>query len=258
MEPKRRAHPTFFLPAEPPTSGLEWEEKTFRQHIEDWNKVTVGDGNSFPYVVYVFVLLKTVAHFAVFYFWVMDPRYDLFDEHNFKRVLLYTVIGDALGLNATSGPLGFRMKMVFVTWYNMITPGTLTCPLIPGMRWKRRLPQCVGFVIYVALLVRTLLADEISHREMLPVVVVFAVLSAFDFVTFQASRGEHSGYMMMCLLLPWPQALACCQLVQVALWFWAGVAKHTCCACYPSVRCTGTFLATCGRVVSWSYWRLEG
>eukprot|EP00941_MAST-03F_sp_MAST-3F-sp1_P005281 g5281.t1 len=221
----RRAHPTFMLPAEPPSWGPEWEEQTYREHIKAWNQQIVGDGNAYPYVVYVNIIFKTSVYFAIFHYFLCDHTVGLFSEQNFKRFLLYNIVGDALGTNATGGPLGFRMKFFYVAWWNFITPGTLTCPLLPGIPAIRSRLLCLGYVGYIGLLIRALRADFIDNSVLLPPVALLAVLTPFDFVIFQASRGEHYVYMLVCCLFPWPIAMRGCMFVQCFLWFWAGVAK---------------------------------
>lgn len=52
----------------------------------------------------------------------------------------------------------------------------------------------LAYVVYVTLLVRALLSPTIGTSELVPVVVVLVAILPFDFVMFQASRGEHYGY----------------------------------------------------------------
>ena len=54
-----------------------------------------------------------------------------------RRFIVYNILGDCLGINSTGGPLGFRVKFFFVTWYNLLVPGSITCPLLPGVPAKR-------------------------------------------------------------------------------------------------------------------------
>jgi hypothetical protein len=150
----------------------------------------------------------------------------LFDEDNIKRAIIYNIVGDVLGLNSSGGPLGFRMKYFFVTWYNLLMPGSITCPLLPGVPAKRKVWQSCGYVVYVGLLFRALMtATALTFDDIFPIVLVLAILTPFDFVTFQASRGEHSGYMLVCCLFPWASALPGLRCCQGALWFFAGTAK---------------------------------
>ena len=229
---RRRAHPTFLMTAEPPTWGAEREKQTYRQRIKAWNHAVVGDGNALPYGIYLYILAKLILHWWLFDKFVRDTSIGLFDAQNFARFLLYNILGDALGFNATSGPLGFRLRYFYATWYNMLTPGTLTCPLVRGLPSLRSAWQCAGFALYLALLLRALASPQIEFDHLAPIAALFAALSACDLVTFHASRGEHYGYMLVCCLFPRQYALCGCQMVQAGLWFFAGTAK-VCVAASP-------------------------
>ena len=93
----------------------------------------VGELNAFPYSVYVYYVVKIFVYCWLFKARLMDKGLPLHSEQNVKRFLIYNILGDVLGTNATNGPLGFRVKFGFVTWYNMLTPGIITCPLLPGL-----------------------------------------------------------------------------------------------------------------------------
>lgn len=226
-DPKdRRRHPNFLLPAEPPVWGKAHAKMSYRERVKTWNDSIVGDLNAFPYIVYAYYALKIFVFCWVFDSKLRNQDVSLFDEDNLKRALLYNVVGDVLGLNSTGGPLGFRMKAFFVTWYNLLMPGSITCPLIPGVPAKRQLWQSIGYVLYVASLVRALCTpDLLTFGDIAPVVGILAVLTPFDLVTFEASRGEHSGYMLVCCLFPWAQAMHGLRMCQACLWFFAGTAK---------------------------------
>ena len=67
---------------------------------------------------------------------------------------------------------------------------------------------------------------SLGFAQLAPIVGVLALLTPFDLVTFQASRGEHYGYMLAACCFPWTSSgLLGLRLVQCFLWFWAGVAK---------------------------------
>ena len=235
---RRRAHPTFMMTAEPPTWGAERDRQTYRERIAAWCAQSVGDGNALPYGIYVFLVLKMAAHLGVFWHFVRDASVGLYDEQNFLRFLVYNILGDALGLNAASGPLAMRLKYGFVTWYNMLRPGTLTCPLVPGVKCVRRGWQCAAYAAYLGALVAALRSERLGPAQLGPCAALLALLSAFDLVTFFASRGEHFGYMLVCCLLPHRRAAVLgCQLVQIALWTWAGVAK-----CGPWMKYVNAFM----------------
>lgn len=235
----RRAHPTFMLPAEPPTWGKERTDKSYRERIKDWNQMIVGDMNALPYVVYVNYAIKLAAYWWLFTTRLANAAVSLYAEDNIKRFILYNMIGDALGFNSTGGPLGFRMKYFFVTWYNMLTPGSITCPLLPGVPAKRQVWQVVGFIIYIAYIVSALRTEgSLGLGNLAPIVLALAILTPFDLVTFQASRGEHSGYMLVACLFPWSSsAIHGLRLCQSMLWFWAGMAK-----CGPWMKYVNAFM----------------
>eukprot|EP00949_MAST-11_sp_MAST-11-sp1_P003960 g3960.t1 len=223
----RRRHPTFLLPAEPPFSEKESRSISYRKRLQTFNQQVVCDFNNLPYVVYAFVAIKLSVHCFLFQKLVRDQDAPLFGEDNLKRFLLYNVALDSLGFGATNGPLGFRFKIPFVTWFNLLMPGSITCPLLPGIAHKRKVWQCLGFVVYIYFIVQALRSPtEIGYRELMPIVATLALLTPFDFVTFQAARGEHSGYLLFCLLMPTRQLRYLgMRLVQGCLWSFAGTAK---------------------------------
>lgn len=213
------------MPADPPLRGSEWEKSSFREHARAWNQQVVGDGNALPHVVYVFVVLKLSVYVALFWFKLRDADLPLFGEQNFKRFLLYNMLGDLLGTNASSGPLAFRLKFTFVAWYNLFMPGSITAPLVPGVPSTRNVFQSIGYLALLYLLVAAVRAPTIAFEQIAPIAGTLTLLVPFDLVTFFACRGEHYGYMLICCLAPWQHALTGCQLVQLALWFFAGTSK---------------------------------
>eukprot|EP01006_Ploeotia_vitrea_P043380 TRINITY_DN66723_c7_g5_i2.p1 TRINITY_DN66723_c7_g5~~TRINITY_DN66723_c7_g5_i2.p1 ORF type:complete len:397 (-),score=7.06 TRINITY_DN66723_c7_g5_i2:197-1387(-) len=221
----RRREPTFMLAADPPTSDETWQKLSFRDRIRAWNLEVAGNGNSLPYVTYVVVCIKVAIYLGVFEFGVRDRSQGYWAELNVKRFLLYNIIGDVLGFNSTNGALGFRFKTPFTTWYNFFTPGTLTCPLLPFLPGVRAWYHVVLFVVYLGSLFRALFSSSIGQPEILPCVVSIAILLLFDMTPYMASRAEHFVSMLFCLMFPGRQWLFGCQMVQVALWTGAGVAK---------------------------------
>jgi len=237
---RRRSQPNFLLPAEPPCWGSQRDKMPYRDRIRAWNNQVIGELNAFPYGMYVLIVAKVFIYLWVFDKYLLlrnDNAEDLkegeqlgwwFRGDNPQRFLLYNILGDVVGLNSSGGPLGMRFKWYAGTWYNLIVPGSITCPLLPGISAKRHVLQSVGFVVYLGLLVRAIRAPLITLDILLPIVVTLALLTPFDFVIFQASRGEHSGYLLVCSLTLYFQqnvGLAGMRCCQAALWSWAGCAK---------------------------------
>ena len=76
----RRAHPTFMLPAEPPSWGDVHKAKGFRQRIKEWNLQVVGDLNALPYVVFVNIAFKLAVYWYVFQRYLMNENLPLFER----------------------------------------------------------------------------------------------------------------------------------------------------------------------------------
>eukprot|EP00756_Hemistasia_phaeocysticola_P005391 Hpha_TRINITY_DN13309_c0_g1::TRINITY_DN13309_c0_g1_i1::g.95675::m.95675 len=219
----RQAEPGMLHPAEPPTTGEVWAKASLKERVRGWCLDITGNGNAFPYVVYVYVALKCCMYLGLFYLCI-DPSKGYFTELNVKRFIVYNTLTDALGMNATNGPLGFRCKLPFVSWWNFLTPGTITSTLMPGFLAVRRWWMVALYVAYIALLGKALIADSIGLNEVGPPLACLTILLPFDLTVFLASRGEYFVYMLvaLCFEKDW---LFGCQCVQIGLWTWAGVSK---------------------------------
>lgn len=122
--------------------------------------------------------------------------------------------------------MGFRSTLwfCFVPLYNFLTPGTITGPLVPGIKAVRGRALVAGYIVYIALLCRAMLSPSIGAAEVLPPLALLAVMAPFDFVIAECSRAEHYGYMLFALAFSdsWLFGL---QIVQIGLWTGAGVSK---------------------------------
>ena len=225
LEPRRA---TLFQCEELSTGGEAFARLPIRQRVLGWAS---GQKNAhvpacvFPQAVVIFYLAKSIVYVALYWYIIRDSNHAVFDELNVKRFILYNIIGDAIGLNATFGPLGFRSlrRAAFVPLFNFLTPGTITGPLLPEIRALRSRWLVAAYAIYLALLVRALVAPTIGAAEVLPPLVLLAVIAPFDFVIAEASRLEHYGYMLFCLAFD--EWIFGCQCVQLALWTGAGISK---------------------------------
>eukprot|EP00440_Ansanella_granifera_P004625 gb/GFBE01005014.1/.p1 GENE.gb/GFBE01005014.1/~~gb/GFBE01005014.1/.p1 ORF type:complete len:575 (+),score=122.97 gb/GFBE01005014.1/:1-1725(+) len=167
--------------------------------------------------------------FGVYYFVVMDPSAAMFSSLNMRKFILYNILHGVLGFGATCGPLGGKMKVPLgATGLTFLTPGTLCSPLFPGAvglflktPGRRSSFAVVAFAAYVAALVWAIM-DPCTERVILANAAL-GMACVFDTVIFFASRGEHYGYHMFCMMFPdW---IAGCQWVQLMLWIMVGVSK---------------------------------
>ena len=119
-----------------------------------------------------------------------------------------------------------------------LRPGTTKLPLVRGLPLLggiRRTWLDVGlYVALVGLLLRALVASELTAEYFVPIVVLVPIIGVADRTIFLALRSEHYWTTTVCFVLAgdW---IAGAKAVQLALWFWAGFSKlnHH----FPSVVC---------------------
>jgi hypothetical protein len=154
---------------------------------------------------------------------------DLFSLGNIKRFILYNVFHGVTGFGATCGPLGAKDKLGHgAMMYHCTTRGTLASPLFPAVvRIFQKTPAKRGplgvaaYVCYCLALVWGIIFP--TFISMYIINATYFVACIFDFNIFFASRGEHYGYHMFCLMFPdW---LAGCQWSQAMMWIMCGFSK---------------------------------
>jgi len=214
----------------PPSMSREIDHLSFRQRVLAWaNGHDKSDAPAcvFPSVMISFYALKMALYVALYYYGVRDTAHPLWGELNVKRFIIYSILTDAIGLNATNGPLGFRSLLgsFCIPLFNFFTPGTITGPLLPNVTARRSKALVVGYAMYLLLLLRALTTPSVGAPEVLPVVGALLLLAPFDFVIAETSRCEHYGYMLFSLAFPGSQWIFGCQCVMIALWTGAGIAK---------------------------------
>ena len=119
-------------------------------------------------VIHLVSISIPIFNVNIYYIYIYDIHIIL-THINFTHTHTHRYMGDVLGFNSTGGPLGFRMKFFFVTWYNLLMPGSITCPLIPGVPAKRNILQSAGYVTYIYYLVMALKAPLITYEVILPI-----------------------------------------------------------------------------------------
>lgn len=212
----------------PIKSDEEWKTLTFRERVKICNEKFLRDNGICPVPAFIatYACIGALWWAGVLFF--MDPKESLVSEMNMKRFLLYSILHSILGFGATSSLLGQRFKLaVGGTGIHFMWPGTICSPTFPSLvslvsavPARRSVLAVLCFVAYALSLLNELLKPEPS--VVLPVVLL-AVCTIFDYNIFSASRGEHYGYFLICMLFPdWINGWQC---VQLALWAWAGVGK---------------------------------
>eukprot|EP00929_Paragymnodinium_shiwhaense_P039526 TRINITY_DN20743_c0_g1_i2.p1 TRINITY_DN20743_c0_g1~~TRINITY_DN20743_c0_g1_i2.p1 ORF type:complete len:567 (-),score=54.49 TRINITY_DN20743_c0_g1_i2:571-2271(-) len=207
-----------------------WSILSFRERFRVYFKDSAAANYSLPvFPIVVLTIILGVIWFAVFWYLIRDDSADFFSELNVRKFILYNVLHGVLGCGATSGPLGLKFRVPFGNAALIfLTPGTLCSPLLPGviglaqkMPAKRSMLQVLLYIAYVTALVYAI--REPSFTRVTITNIMLAAATVGDFTIFLASRGEHYGYMMVCMCFPdW---IAGCQWCQLMLWLMVGCSK---------------------------------
>jgi hypothetical protein len=146
----------------------------------------------------------------------------------FEKAIVWSLTFEVLGLGCGSGPLTGRYFPPLGGFLYFLRPGTTKLPLWPGLPLLGgRTRSWLDVLLYAALIVaavRALLAPAPSAMDLLPIVVLLAVLGVMDRTLFLAARAEHY-WTTLVVIVAAPQWIAGAKAVQLALWFWAGVSK---------------------------------
>ncbi|MEZ4239227.1 MAG: DUF3556 domain-containing protein [Myxococcota bacterium] len=163
----------------------------------------------------------------------------------FARFVVWTSLFEGLGFGCGSGPLTGRYLPPLGGLLYFLRPGTTKLPLVPGLPLVggyRRTWLDVGlYALAVGLMLRALLAPEVSPAHLLPVLVVVPLLGLVDKTLFLAFRSEHylSSMLCLCCAALWPQAwIVGNKVVWVAIWWWAATSKLN--RHFPAVMCVMT------------------
>ena len=148
----------------------------------------------------------------------------------FQKAFLWACAIEVLGFGCMSGPLGFHIWPPFTTFLHFLRPGTIKqapfpkLPLLGGT--TRTWLDVALYAGFVASLFRALVAPAIGTAELAPIVLLLPLCALADKTIVLAARVEHHCAMIVCFFFG-GQWIAVCKVVQLAIWFWAGVSKLT-------------------------------
>ncbi|MGE4651526.1 MAG: DUF3556 domain-containing protein [Myxococcota bacterium] len=149
----------------------------------------------------------------------------------FQKAILWAIFYESAGFGCSSGPMNARFSPPIGGFLHFLRPGTTKLPLFP------RIPLFGGVrrtwldvALYAAnqlLLLRALVAPEITPELLLPSCVLIPLLGVTDTTLFLAARAEHYWVALVCLFAASLDALwiPACKVVWCAIWFWAATSK---------------------------------
>lgn len=204
-------------------------------------------GYGTPLSAYVFYLLKIGLYVGGWMFFCsfstdIDDVWAIQDwwlePVAFVKAILFSLLFEVVGLGCGSGPLTGRYWPPFGGALHFLRPGTTKLPLFPNAPLigghKRTYLDALLYLALIVTLERALLADYVTGLHLLPIAILIPVLGVLDKTIFLAARSEHYWVTVVVFAFA-PNWIAGSKIVQLALWFWAGVSKlnHH----FPSVVC---------------------
>ena len=157
----------------------------------------------------------------------------------FQKAILWSLFYELMGFGCGMGPMNARFNPPFGGFLHFLRPGTTKLPLFPGapvIGGIRR--SWIDVALYAAnqlVLLRALVAPEITPALLWPSVVLIPLLGVMDKTLFLAARSEHYWVALVCLAAAHAGGLwlSACKAVWCAIWFWAATSKLN--SHFPSV-----------------------
>jgi hypothetical protein len=154
-----------------------------------------------------------------------------FTEVAFQKAVLWSILYELIGLGCGMGPMNARFNPPLGGFLHFLRPGTTKLPLFPGLPVLGAIRRTwLDVALYAAnqlLLLRALLAPELTPALMWPSVLLIPLMGIGDKTLFLAARAEHYWVALVCLTVAFADALwlSACKVVWCAIWFWAATSK---------------------------------
>eukprot|EP01084_Bolivina_argentea_P049983 91908_1 len=181
-----------------------------------------------------FHFVKLVLYFSFYTFFYVICTFELpgFNKLSLIKLIFYSIVAESLGFGCCSGILGGNIGVnKFPLYWTNIHKNTSKLPTFQSLSKVRGNIDIIIYVIYISLLCYSFISinqdsvDSIHHSfNLLFIFVLLAYYWIFDRIIFLSSRSEYYGQYLLCLYFSngWYSAL---QLLQIAVWIWAGVSK---------------------------------
>jgi hypothetical protein len=147
----------------------------------------------------------------------------------FQKAIAWSIFYELTGLGCSWGPMNGRVKPMMGGIWIYLRPGSIKLPLFPGVPViGNRTRNGLDLAVYAAnhlLLLRVLVAPEVTPELLLPCFVLLPIMGVLDTTLFLAARGEHYYTALVCLVVAGDNWVAGCQVVWCFVWFWAATSK---------------------------------
>ena len=162
-----------------------------------------------------------------------------FTTEAFKKAIVWSICWELFGFGCGWGPMNARYEKWFGGYRHFARVGTIKLPLfrgVPLIGGDTRNWLDVGlYVLNQFLLLRVLIAPEVTAELLLPCFVLVAVNGILDKTLFLVARAEHYWVVMgaMTFALSTDLWISGTKLVWSFIWIWAAVSKWN--SHFPSV-----------------------
>jgi hypothetical protein len=149
----------------------------------------------------------------------------------FQKAVVFAIFYESLGLGCSSGPMNARFWPPIGGFLHFLRPGTTKLPLFPGWPIVGSIQRTwLDVALYAAnmlLLLRALVAPEMTLSLLLPSFLLIALLGVLDKTLFLAARSEHLWVALACLTFGFADEvwISACKIVWCFIWFWAATSK---------------------------------
>lgn len=149
----------------------------------------------------------------------------------FQKAIVWALFYESMGLGCSSGPMNARFWPPIGGFLHFLRPGTTKLPLFPGLPIvggiRRTWLDVALYAANMLLLLRALVAPELSLELVLPPFILIPILGVTDKTLFLAARAEHFWLVLACLTFGaegdvW---IAGAMIVWCFIWFWAATSK---------------------------------
>ncbi len=154
-----------------------------------------------------------------------------FNAVAFQKAVLWSIFYELMGFGCGMGPMNARFNPPLGGFLHFLRPGTTKLPFFPGLPMLGGIRRSwLDVALYAAnqlLLLRALLAPEITPALLWPVVILIPLMGISDKTLFLAARGEHYWVALLCIAVAFADDLwlSACKVIWVAIWFWAATSK---------------------------------
>jgi hypothetical protein len=162
-----------------------------------------------------------------------------FTNEAFKKAMVWSMCWELFGFGCGWGPMNARFDKWFGGCRHFARVGTIKLPLFRGLPLiggdTRNWLDVGLYVLNQVLLLRVLIAPEVTPELLLPCFVLVAVNGVLDKTLFLVARYEHYWIVMGCMTLAAASDLwiSGAKLTWSFIWVWAAVSKWN--SHFPSV-----------------------